>query len=251
MMPFLGVHIEIIRQKVVFLPVMIVIVPSSSMSNLTTFCRFLTGTFLILTASAPLSVRANPAVDIPSLSVQETAYGDSTVGTNTVSIEAIKVHVSVFNRPSQQYTIQSIFLKHTGNSDKNLPAVDDVTTFEVSNCNDIFLVTANPIAVPPRPSSFLKAAPKVATTPKPASVTASTNTNTPGAATPSGSPEAWQFDPRVGYVVRSLNNGKVLGQVYSSHDLESLCKSHPEILEKAPAGRHLEATSLVQSLIKK
>ena len=250
-MPFLGLHIEIIRQKVIFLPVMIMVVPSPFMSNLTTFCRILTGTFLTLMASAPPSVRANPAVDIPSLSVQEAAYGDSTVGTNTVSIEAITVHVSVFNRPPQQYTIQSIFLKRTGNSDKNLPAVDDVTAFEVTNCNDTFLVTANPIAVPPRPSSFLKAAPKVATTPKPAATAASATTNAPGAATPSGSPEAWQFDPRVGYGVRSLNNGKVLGQVYSSHDVESLCKSHPEILENAPTGRHLEAASLVQSLIKK
>jgi hypothetical protein len=220
------------------------------MPNMTTFCRFLTGAALILTVAEPVSVRANPTVDIPSLSAEEAAYGDSSEGTNNVSIEGIKVHVSAFNRPPQQYTIQCIFLKRTG-SGSSLPAVDDVATFEVSNCNDIYLVTANPIVVPPKPPSFLKATPKAASTPKPAAAAASAGTNAAAAATPSASPEPWQFDPRIGYVVRALNNGAVLSQVFSSHEVAGICQSHPEILNQAPTGRHLEAASLIQSRLKR
>jgi hypothetical protein len=178
------------------------------------------------------NLQAATSVDIPSLSVEEGLNGDSTDGTNSVSVEAIKVHISAFNRPPQTYTVQCFFLKKT--AVPGVPAVDDAVTFDVGNCNDIYKVIANSIPLPPKVKPAAKG--KVAT---------------PSAA-PSATPEKWQFDPRMGYVVRILNNGTPLASAYASHGVEDFCKSHPEILTQgASSARRLEAASLVQSLLKK
>jgi len=175
----------------------------------------------------------------PSLTVDESCYGTSLQGTQSVSIQGLNIRIVTHADIERTFQVQCFFLKHVKNDAK--VSVDDTVIFDVINPHGTYEVTAQPIKISGAGSSKAAGSSKSKCKSK-AKLGKSSKS-------PHPNKTAGSENPREGYVVRILNDGSVLRTYCSSHPLERLVEEDPSLLDQATlqrSARHLESSSLLK-----
>ena len=158
----------------------------------------------------------------PSLSAEESVYGFHQEGTNSLSVYSVKISIHGYYTAAspEKYTVESIFLQH---GPSGAVTVNDVVAFSVTNPDAHFEVQSKPIIIP-HPPAVVKGKPK----PLPLA--------------------PWQVDPRAGFVVIMMKDGKPVAQTYSNNLVEQACKMQPEILQHVSqlSGSLIDGNTLVK-----
>ena len=172
-------------------------------------------------------VRAGLPAYAPSLSVHESHYGIQLNGAKQENVQSIQIRLLSHAETETAFEVQSFFLKK--GTLGGLPQVDDTVIFDVVRPHATYQVAAKPIPL----SSG-------ATTSKSKSAKSSKNSSSTGAATGGM--------PRDGFIVRIIQDGKLIREHYSTHQLQEFAKAHSEILDQAAdkkSARHLDAKDLL------
>jgi|GEM_PF-1434628 len=182
---------------------------------------------------------ATIALHAPSFSVHESGYGTLQNGKRSESIQKISIHLVRYSQTQNEYVVESFFLKKTKPGE--MPQINDTVIFKVTNPHATYEVTARPILLSSTEQSS-KSPKKSKKKPKKKS---SKKSKSKQKSTTSKSLQC----PREGFVVRVLSEGVMLRLHASSHQLEQLVKTHPELFDKAASSksaRHLPAESLLK-----